>query len=325
MEARTKKKIFLVLKVLAGLLLFYILASRLSKEFEQFEWEVMKKKILSGTSILLFFVTLLLMVLNWLLESIKWKTIISESLIPIGLIPAFKSVLSGVAFGNLAPGRASEFAGKIVFLPSEHRGTATYLHFVNGIIQLMVTVVAGIISVFLLIKNNPSFQSEFTAYAISVSTVLMLLIGVIVYKPDWFYNLLQKNKTLKKYLSGKIQLSTRNLFKLTTYSVLRYLVFSLQFYLLICIFFEEKHFYELCLGIGVYYLLTTIIPMFSAIEAFMRGGIAVLIFSHSEPSTVNIFSASTFLWVINIVIPSVVGYLFFLFLKSSGKTISAHD
>jgi hypothetical protein len=120
-------------------------------------------------------------------------------------------------------------------------------------------------------------------------------------------------------------LSSVTLLKLTAYSILRYIVFSLQFYFLILVFFDTTPLMEVCLGIGVYYLLTTIIPMFSAIEAFMRGGIAVLVFTQAEPSTVNIFSASTFLWIINIVIPSVIGYLFFLFLRNSGKTNNEYD
>ncbi|MFN6037426.1 MAG: lysylphosphatidylglycerol synthase domain-containing protein [Bacteroidota bacterium] len=325
MQQGTKKKIFLILKIFAGLALFYILASRLLKEFEQFDWELMRKKISSTTSILIFFVTVLLMLINWFLESIKWKTIISENLVKMNYFTAFKSVLSGVAFGNLAPGRATEFAGKIIFIPSEHRGTATYLHFVNGIIQLLITIVVGIFSIFLMINSNPSFKSGFSVYALSASFVLILLIGALLYKPSWFYSVLQKNKTIKKHLAEKIQLSSVTLLKLTAYSILRYIVFSLQFYFLILVFFDTTPLMEVCLGIGVYYLLTTIIPMFSAIEAFMRGGIAVLVFTQAEPSTVNILSASTFLWIINIVIPSVIGYLFFLFLRNSGKTNNEYD
>ena len=320
MSNSAKKRFFLLIKITAGLALFYVLANRLYNEFENMDWGEFRTKINTAEALFLFSIAICLMGFNWLLESYKWKIIISKVLTNIDLFTAFRSVLSGVAFGNLAPGRATEFAGKILFLPPEIRATATYLHFVNGIIQLIITLITGVFSLlFILLLHGDFYSSNGIAYAFIISGILLTILGAFIFRPTWFYSVLQKNKTIKKYLSAKIQISRHALAQVGVLSVLRYLIFSIQFYLLIYIFFDNIPVIKICLGISIYYLLTTIIPMFSAIEAFMRGGIAVVIFTPIENNAVHIFMASTFLWFINIVIPSILGYVFFLFLKTKEK------
>lgn len=321
LKTETKKIFYLILKVLAGLMLCYVLYNRLHEEFQKFSWDELSKKFGSLFSWILLSGAVILMLLNWLLESLKWKTIIDSTIMPMSFFKAFKSVLSGVAFGNLAPGRATEFAGKILFLPADRRASATYLHFVNGIIQLLVTLILGITSLLIIFfqEKNQS-TNQFTVYVLIGSTLLILLLSAFITKPVWFYELLKKNEKIKKHLNSKIEISRPLLFKLSIYSFLRYLTFSIQFFLLIEIFFDHVPVFDVCLGVCLYYLLTTIIPMFSAIEAFMRGGIAILIFSPIEKSSMNIFIASTFLWIINIVAPSIFGYLFFLLNKNSKNT-----
>jgi hypothetical protein len=65
-------------------------------------------------------------------------------------------------------------------------------------------------------------------------------------------------------------------------------------------------------GIMLYFLFKTIIPMFSIIEAAVRAAVVLMVFPDSESNSTILVFCALMIWIINIVIPSVLGY-FILF------------
>jgi uncharacterized membrane protein YbhN (UPF0104 family) len=68
-----------------------------------------------GTSTYFWIALLVLMVLNWTLESWKWRTLL-QHIEPISIAQAFKSVLTGLALGMLLPSGTGDVAGRIINL-----------------------------------------------------------------------------------------------------------------------------------------------------------------------------------------------------------------
>ena len=62
----------------------------------------------------------MLMCLNFLMESIKWKVVVANTN-PISFTKAIKSVLVGQAFAFFTPNRIGDFAGRVLFLKTEHK------------------------------------------------------------------------------------------------------------------------------------------------------------------------------------------------------------
>ena len=60
-------------------------------------------------------VLIILFVLNYLMESIKWKLVLAE-LNPTSILKSFKSVLVGQAFAFFTPARSGDYVGRILFL-----------------------------------------------------------------------------------------------------------------------------------------------------------------------------------------------------------------
>ena len=314
MKRGYKKTALLILKIVTGALLSWVLIGKLKESAAQFDLNYITDAIGERQNLQLILFCILLMPLNWMLESWKWMLIINATIDRISFFTAFKSVLSGVAFGNLAPGRATEFAGKILFIPEGNRVKATYLHFVSGSSQLIVTLFAGMSVV--LFNGIPDGISEGIRIVTYILVpVLLVLLLLFFFNPDYTFSRLTKVKFIRKIADGEIKVGRRVLVKIFSISVIRYLVFLIQFILVAAIFFSEKDPVRYVPGICLYYLFASVVPMISVIEAFMRGGIAVLVFAYIEPNSVSIFICSTAIWLVNVVVPSVAGYLFFLFLR----------
>jgi hypothetical protein len=314
MKEGQKKKLFTVLKILTGIALSWILVSKLRESATQFDLQSIKEKLSDGANLNLLLLCILLMPVNWMLESLKWKLIITATIERISFYTAFKSVMSGVAFGNLAPGRATEFAGKILFIPSGHRIKATYLHFVSGSSQLIVTLLGGMAIV--LFNGIPDeITNGYRIIIYSIIPVLLLLLFLFYFNSSYLFSKLSRLKFIRKISEGEIKVKYSVLLNVFFLSVIRYIVFGIQFLLVASIFFTANNPLLFIPGICLYYLFSSIVPMISVIEALMRGGIAVLVFAYVETSSVAIFICSTLIWIINVVVPSVAGYLFFLFYK----------
>jgi len=62
-------------------------------------------------------------------------------------------------------------------------------------------------------------------------------------------------------------------------------------------------------GIAIYYLITTTIPMISIIEAPIRAAIALIVFQDLEISSSVVALTSILIWLLNIILPSIYGYI----------------
>ena len=101
-------------------------------------------------------------------------------------------------------------------------------------------------------------------------------------------------------------------------SLLRYLVFSLQFYLLLKAFDLNLPYLKAMMLIGLVYLLVTIIPTIALSELGVRGSVSLFVFAiyleplgnWSDQAALAVASASTILWLINLAFPALLGVLF---------------
>ncbi len=238
--------------------------------------------------------------------------LITSQIQKLPYVNASRSVYAGICVGNLAPGRATEFLAKIHFFAPENRISITVLHFVNGMFQLSITVLFGVISV-LLYSSRAEINSNLATVSFILSGVVMLAFVIALFNinkiMNWLYHRFSKeNKGEVVHLSWGNGL----LLRLFALSFLRYLVFTTQFILLLKVFDAQSHFLEMFMCICIYFLFTTIIPMFSVIEAAVRTAIALLVFANMGMSNAALAIVAILLWLINIVFPSIVGYVILL-------------
>ena len=140
--------------------------------------------------------TILLMLVNWSLEAIKWKVLIARYE-KISFLKSLESVFSGVTVSIFTPNRVGEFAGRIFFLKKANKIQASIVSIIGGMFQLLITVLAGILAYYILenyyedffrIKN---FISDNGLIVIIASFIILITLILFVY--------LKRNKQLKRY------------------------------------------------------------------------------------------------------------------------------
>ncbi len=308
---RRKKILSILIKLLIGLGSFVVIYLRLKSDFTPDKLSVLYQTAFSGRGLVVFLLCILLIPVNWGIESYKWM-LITRPVEKISYKTATQSVYSGVCLGNLAPGRATEFLAKIIFFKTENRSKVTVLHFVGGMFQLSVTIISGL-TVLLYNLNRFAGDNSWMAYLASTLSMIVLAVLIIcIYKLDDLLNLISKTVSKKNKLENfKYPFSGSLISKLFLFSVIRYSVFFTQMLLLISIFYPEA---GLSLGpdILLYFLITTIIPMISVLEAPIRAAIALVVFKDSGLSDTTLALSSVLIWLVNIIVPSVYGYIILL-------------
>jgi len=255
---------------------------------------------------------ILLLPANWLLESMKWQRLVRNSE-KINMALAFQSVMAGFLTAFFTPNRVGELAGRIAYLQPENRKAGITLSFVNSITQNIIMAICGIPAaiLFFLSNKNSEFAGEnnFFGYFLIVCGILLLLSGIYFSLPPLVGRIKQKKLSAKwiNFIACLADYSFADLLKILLLSFLRYLVFSFQFYLMLRFFGVEINGLAAAIAIPTTYLFVTFTPSMAFSEAAIRSSYSVLVIGAFSGQTVQIILASTFIWVINFVIPMFVG------------------
>jgi hypothetical protein len=298
-------------KIGIGLGSFLLIYWRLQSDLDSEKILFLKQTFTSLSAYGLLLACLALVPLNWGIESYKWQQITS-SVESISLGKAMRSVYSGLCVGNFAPGRATEVLAKILFFKPENRAAITILHFTNGMFQLSITIILGLFSLLYKLQQLEGITTGFLYFIISFSLFLLILFCFLILRFDvvqkWIIR--RFHKSPEKEISYSF--TTPLVLKLLFFSIFRYLVFTFQFVLILKLFYAEPVTPDLLSSITIYFLLTTILPMISFVEAAVRAAIALIVFRDFQIAEVSLIISAVLLWLINIVLPSIAGYIIIL-------------
>lgn len=276
------------------------------------QWQSLLNQLLSP----LFVAVLLLAFLNWSLEALKWQRLLrGTAVISFGI--ALRAFFNGITISFFTPNRVGEFAGRIIFLPPEKRVEGALLSFLGSTSQLLVTIQAGLISLALL----PDEFSKLSP-AMLLFVRISFLIVVVIASMGW----LRLPKVAKWSDRWKIQskwkskvhvwdkFSVNELRRIWIYSLLRFLVFTIQPLLLFQLAGEDLSL-RLCLLVPVTYLLITAIPSIALGELGVRGSVNLAVFGLAGIETTAILIVTFLIWCINLAIPASLGAFSILFIR----------
>ncbi len=303
---RKKNKIFTLVKWLVMLAAYGFLIYKLAhidywNELRSTFSELNFKRI----SYLIF--VLLLMPLNWALETKKWQQLCKNS-VDLSFSQALKAVLAGLNTGYISPNRIGDFAGRILFLPPNQRVTGVFLSLLNSISQNIILTVLGIFAALFYFSEHHIFGS-LNSYLAAVGVGVLVIIALYFTFPRISGKLKKENwsdKT-KSLIQSFSAFSTNALFSILAISLLRYFVFCFQFYLMLHFFSIEISLLQAIIAIPTMYLLVTFTPSFAAAEPAIRGSIAALILSVYSGNEIGIILTGILIWIINFVIPMLAG------------------
>lgn len=312
------KNIWLAVKLLVVILSIGFIYVKLTKQFHNNDFKQVYKQI-EWQNIWLIFSVILMTFFNWFTETLKWRYLVRK-LQNISISNSYKAVLSGITVSIVTPNRVGEFGGRILALERRNRIAGVFATLLGGYSQLLITLTCGIIALPLYLSKFPN-QIPFKinhSLLFFICFVVISLCLFVYFKIEFFARLIEsfiKEEKKKRFVRFLKDYKKIELLNILSFSFVRYLIFSTQFYLVLRFFGIQLPYTDAILGISLIYFLLAIIPVVSLFEFSVRGSIAVLILGVFSPLSIGIMSASILLWAINIALPALIGSITLFKLK----------
>ena len=273
-------------------------------------------KDLTATDNLAFFILLLAMMLaNWMLESYKWRLLMT-AIENIGFLKSMKAIFSGITIALFTPNRVGEYGGRVFHLMKADRIEGVLLTVVGSYAQLLVTIMAGLLSLIWFIPYQIGLGpfNEIGALALGILTVATCVFLIIMYLNtavlSSVLNRLPIPEKYRHYTAVFSKHEPKTLLRVLLLSASRYAIFTAQFILLLHIYSVDVSYIQGLMLISLTYLTMTVVPTIAITELGVRGSLAMYFLGTVSANSVGIFTASSILWVINLVIPALFGVIF---------------
>jgi hypothetical protein len=257
------------------------------------------------------------MVLNWGLESIKWR-VLMRPVERIGPWLAFKATIAGTSVALVTPNRTGEFLGRVLFLRPEARVAGAFATALGSMSQFAITLVMGGSGLLVLLVAQVvlPWSSPWITGVLATLTVLVVVGTLVVYfHPQLVSQLLLLIPLLRRLHRPSLVLSQvpgSSLRTVLGLSALRYVVFAGQFIGLLWWLRTDVQLLEMIAAVSVIYLVSTLIPTMLLTELGVRGSVAVGILGPLGGDPAVILLATFSVWTINLMLPALVGSVILL-------------
>lgn len=319
----SKKTLSLLLKITIVVLAFYFLYQQVvsKKAFDGFDLLFIKQTIFKnqGLIILVFF----MMLFNWFLEAVKWKFLIKK-IEKVSILTALRAVFSGITVSVFTPNRVGEYGGRVFCLEKADRIQAVLITVLGSMAQLLTTIFFG--SMGLLFLNNYIPELEKLYHEMDFSYPLLffmllflnILLLLLFHNISVISNLMDKFNWLSKYKKYKevfTYYNAQELMMVFLLSIFRYAIFTTQFFILLKLFAVDISYFDAIVLNMVMLFAISVIPTIAISEIGVRGSVALYLFSLVSANAIGILSATFLLWVINLLVPAIIGNFFVFTLK----------
>ncbi|MFI1773124.1 lysylphosphatidylglycerol synthase domain-containing protein [Thalassobellus citreus] len=309
---KTKQFFFVLIKLSVVVVAFYFIYQKLTNnnelQFSVFIDFLNENNIFSIKNIAFL---LILSFFNWFFEIKKWQNLV----IPIKKITfqnATEQSLGSLTASLFTPNRIGEYGAKAIYFTKNHRKQIMFINLISNLLQMSVTVFLGIIGLSFFISNyNININNNNLLITLISSITLIVLIT---------FGIKRSKFTIKGVSFEKIKHFISNFPKNKIgfgwfLSLIRYAIFSFQFYFLLIIFETEITYFNAITGITSMYLLSSIIPSIFIFDVIIKGSVAVYLFAFLGVNELTILSVITIMWLLNFVLPSIIGSYFVLKFK----------
>jgi hypothetical protein len=283
------------------------------------------KDALASTKVVYLVVAVLLMFVNWGLEAYKWMIAVRQ-IQPVNFITAFKAVLSGISFSLTTPNRMGEYLGRVLYMDDGYRIKGISLTILSSISQLAITVLMGLIGLFFLGTDIITSQVlsplwvKLIWYGTSIGFIVLAL---FYFRLPWFVKIIDKLPSSNRFswmIEAVENINTELLIKFLLISLGRFIIFTLQYYLLFILFDVNVSIGQAWVGLSVMYLVMSVIPTIALFtDMSVRNEVSLKLMGLYSSNHLGISLTSLSVWFINLVIPAIIGSLLILGIKKIFK------
>ena len=323
---KLNKNIKIFLNYVLGPLLFAWLSYSVFKQVKdqphlEESWVSIKASF-TDARVLNFILVIVLMFINWSLEALKWKISV-QNVQPISFFRSLKAIFSGVSFSVTTPNRTGEYLGRVLYMDDGNRLKVISLTILGSISQLIVTILFGLLGLLILQfdidkLNLPGWLQWIKNIGVAGGVFGLIFLTVFYFRIGWLVKWIDKIPAIKKYIwliNELEKTDTTLLLRLLSISLLRYLVFATQYFLLFRFFGVEVNWWQGFWATAIVFFVMAITPTIELFEVVKKMYVTKEIFAIFTVNTLAIGFVTTTIWVINLVIPAAIGSLLILGIK----------
>lgn len=321
MTGKNKKILSLLIKAAIVLFAFWFIYHKLVANKNLSDFQTLLKDIDQLEITAIIGLVVLLMFVNWLLEAAKWKYLMSH-IEAISFYRAIESVFCGLTMAIFTPNRLGEYGGRVFFLSPKRRIVGVVAMSVGSIGQLVLTNVFGaIVACFFIYRFIPIDRVVFIA-VVFLAVFFCLFFIVFYFNIKWLNGILLSFKFTRKYkkfysILGRYR--RRELLRIIGYCMARYLVFSSQYFILFIWLIPGLHYADIVMMTCLLFLVQSALPSLDLFDVGIRSVTAVELFKHVTDQHVAVIACTASIWLINIIIPAILGAYFVFKLNFFGN------
>lgn len=306
---KTKQFLFLLIKLAIIVGAFYFIYNRVVHN-EQIAFEAFLKQLETSisTSGKTIFVLLVLSAVNWSLEVLKWQALAS-AVKKISFIESLQQSLGALTASLFTPNRIGEYGAKVIYYKKGYRRKIILLNLIGNSAQMAVTTLFGIAG---LIYFFSHYEVNFEVYRMRKAAYIVAFIVVFILFGSRFGVRKFKGFFIDRIINFFKELPLSLHFKYGLFSIIRYLIFSYQFYFLLTVFNVNIDYQTAMAFITSMYLIASVVPSLSFFDWLIKGSVAVWVFSFYPVNELIIVTISLLMWTLNFALPAIFGGYFIL-------------
>lgn len=274
---------------------------------------------INEANLLMIGLVLILGVVNICLQYIKWRITCNEVLEVNDNSKIFRSLFFGFSAGIITPLRIGEYFGRGIEFRDKSLVQVTVATLVDKFFPLLMVASIGSVSslLFIYYYHNVSIYLVLSLFVLIFSFFYLLLM-LLVSNRFWnslLFSRLNTSSRVRSFLDKlKIfeNLDKRYFYKMIVISFLFYSCFLIQYALLAMAFSNHFNFINYLWAANLIMFSKTIIPPVSIGELGIREGVSIYFLTQMGESASVGFNASIFLFIINLLIPALIGVGMFL-------------
>lgn len=323
MTARNKKVFSYLIKLGILVLAFYYIYHRILKNNDNLHnFKILITHISFNKVVITLAFVVLLMILNWVLESIKWWYL-TRIISPMTVWRAIESVFCGLTWAVFTPNRIGEYGGRVMFLPYRRRIHGVFAMAVGSFSQNVITNVLGSGALVWFLYEFITLNEWIKLGVALIAGGFMAIMLTFYFNIRWVVYLFNHIKFLKKFhrffdIMGKYKAA--ELIKIMGFSIARFFVFTFQYYLIIHLLVPEIPAIQIALLMFVFFFVQSAVPSLDLLDIGVRGVLAVKLFGFVTHQTLAVIVAVSIIYIINLIIPAVLGSVFVFKLKFFDRT-----
>ena len=295
------KRLFsIATRVLVGGLVLYLVVSLV-------QWQNVLVAYKSADIGFIIIAALLLFV-NVGIRTFKWHTMLCSVKDKPTYAEAFGSVMLGISLGSFTPGEIGDFAGRALHITDAKRSHLIGLTLLDKAQIFIVTSCAGIVSIGYLLFSNIFIFTFGSVIIVFLSGIFIMRLEIVAALGHRLNTSFFKKPWLTGVLDGFSLLKPRQLFTTVLCTLAFQGILIVQMFFLMNAF-AKINFTNAFIGTSAMMFLKSLLPI-SIGDLGIREAGSIYFFSIYGISQAAALNASLMLFLINILVPSILGTFF---------------